>query len=565
MKFVISQLVYLLKQPLHRENLGRLSRLLLLLLAMIVLFTVVFHVLMVREGQEHSWMSGLYWTLVTMSTLGFGDITFQGDLGRAFTIVVLVSGIFMLLIVVPFAFIRFFYAPWIETQLKLRAPRTVAATMRDHVVICSHEAIANELRERLRLAHIPHVILESDPAAAAHLHADGVPVVTGDPQDDATWRAVAIDRARAVVANLDDAANTNVVLTVRQLAPSIDLIAIAEHDESVDLLELTGASCVLPVKHRLGEQLANRVNAGHAEVHTLGHYKHLVIGEFPVHKTPLVGRTLRDLALRTRIGVTVVGIWEHGRFARATPDHVLTHTSVPVVIGTPEQIMSINELLVIYDTNYEATLVIGGGKVGRAAAAALKARGLRVHVVEHDPATAAKIGDAADQVFVGEAADRELLRSAGLDTAPAVILTTNDDSTNIYLSVYCRRLNPELRIVSRVTHAKNLEAIHRAGADFVLGYSWLGAEFVFSTLQGRSLMMFGGGVELFAVAVPKQLVGKTLQESAVGALSGVNVIALQRDGTIDPAPSPTLPLPPDSELLLVGTHEQRQRFARQFG
>src|SRR5690606_5546668 len=141
------------------------------------------------------------------------------------------------------------------------------------------------------------------------------PVVTGDPQDAATWRAVGIERARAVVANLGDAANTNVVLTVRQLAPNVNLIALAEEEESVDLLELTGATYVLPVKHRLGEQLANRVNAGHAEVHTLGHYKDLVIGEFPVHNTPLVGRTLRDLALRSRIGVTVVGIWERGRFA----------------------------------------------------------------------------------------------------------------------------------------------------------------------------------------------------------------------------------------------------------
>jgi voltage-gated potassium channel len=565
LKVIIAHLTHFLKQPLHRENLGRLSRLLVILGLMVSVYTILFHAIMEYEGQEHSWISGLYWTLVTMSTLGFGDITFHSDLGRAFTIIVLVSGIFMLLIVVPFAFIRFFYAPWMEAQLKLRAPRAVPATMRNHVVICTHDAISIELCERLQLAHIPHVVLECDPAAAAHMHGDGVPVITGDPQDGATWRAVAIDRARAVVANLSDAANTNVVLTVRQLAPSIDLITLAENEESVDLLELTGATHVLPVKHRLGEQLANRVNAGHAEVHTLGQYKHLVIGEFPVHNTPMVGRTLRDLSLRSRLGVTVVGIWERGRFAPATPDHVLTRNSVPVVIATAQQIMSINELLVIYDTNYEPTLVIGGGKVGRAAAAALKARGLSVNILEQDPAIAAKLGDVADNVFVGPAADRDLLQKAGLDRAPAVLLTTNDDSINIYLSVYCRRLNPELRIISRITHEKNLEAIHRAGADFVLGYSFLGAEFVFSTLQGRSLMMFGGGVELFAVEVPHQLVGKTLQESSVGALSGVNVIALQQNGEIQTNPSPTLPLPSHAELLLVGTHDQRQRFVREFG
>jgi voltage-gated potassium channel len=470
----------------------------------------------------------------------------------------------MLLIVAPFAFIRFFYAPWMEARLKLRAPRSVPEDVSGHVVICTNETLATDLRERLRLAHIPHYVLEGDPALAAQLHGDGVPVLTADPQDVSSWRAIGIERARAVVANLDDAANTNVILTVRQLQPSLEVIAIAEHEESIDLLELAGATHVLPVKHRLGEQLANRVNAGHAEVHTLGHYRGLVIGEFPVHNTPLVGRSLRDLALRSRIGVTVVGIWERGRFEPASPDHVLTPTSVPVVIGSPAQIMALNELLVIYDTNYAPTLVLGGGKVGHAAVATLKARDVAVHVVDQDPTTTERLAGIADKVFVGQAADRDLLHAAGIDKAPSVILTTNDDSINIYLAVYCRRLNPELRIISRITHEKNLEAVHRAGADFVIGYSWLGSEFVFSTLQGRSLMMFGGGVELFTLDVPAMLVGKTLEETA-GTLCGVNVIAIQRDGEILAAPSPTMPLPAQSELLVVGTHEQRQRFARRFG
>jgi Trk K+ transport system NAD-binding subunit len=209
--------------------------------------------------------------------------------------------------------------------------------------------------------------------------------------------------------------------------------------------------------------------------------------------------------------------------------------------------------------------VIGGGKVGRAAAATIKARGLSVHIVEHDPLIAAKLKDVADKIVVGPAADRDTLAEAGLAKAPSVILTTNDDAINIYLTVYCRKLNPELRIVSRITHESNLEAVHRAGADFVLSYSSLGAESVFSTLQGRGVMMFGAGVELFEIPVPEALVGKTLEECAIGALSGVNIIALQQDGEIHPNPNPTTPLPPQGELLIVGTHEQRQRFARMFG
>jgi Trk K+ transport system NAD-binding subunit len=151
-----------------------------------------------------------------------------------------------------------------------------------------------------------------------------------------------------------------------------------------------------------------------------------------------------------------------------------------------------------------------------------------------------------------------------LDKAPAVILTTNDDATNIYLTVYCRRLNPELRIISRITHEANLEAVHRAGADFVLSYASLGAETMFSTLQGRGLMMFGAGVELFQIGVPAQLAGKTLEECEIGAICGVNVIAVQHANETTPNPSPDVALPAGGELLVVGTHEQRLRFAKEF-
>src|SRR5690606_26010833 len=103
----------------------------------------------------------------------------------------------------------------------------------------------------------------------------------------------------------------------------------------------------------------------------------------------------------------------------------------------------------IYDTNYEPTVVIGGGKVGCAAARALRARDVKVHLVEKDELLRSRIeAGTADRVFVGDAADREVLREAGIERAPAVLLTTNSDAINIYLTVYCRKLNPELRIIS---------------------------------------------------------------------------------------------------------------------
>jgi hypothetical protein len=58
--------------------------------------------LMLYEGRQYSWVTGFYWTLTTMSTLGFGDITFHSDAGRLFSVVVLLSGIVFLLVMLPF-------------------------------------------------------------------------------------------------------------------------------------------------------------------------------------------------------------------------------------------------------------------------------------------------------------------------------------------------------------------------------------------------------------------------------------------------------------------------------
>jgi voltage-gated potassium channel len=565
MKFLVAQLSAAFRHPQLRSNLAKLSRLVIILFSMIGIYAVLFHVIMEYEGQHHSWLTGVYWTLTVMSTLGFGDITFVSDLGRFFSIVVLVSGIFMLMIVLPFAFIRFFYAPWLEAQIRNRVPRAVPMGTKDHVLLCMVCPVALDLSEKLRLAKIPHYILERDPVAAANLHGEGLPMIAGDPESVTTWRALGAANARAVFANVSDAANTNIILTVRQEAPKIEVIAVAEHEDAIDILELSGASHVLPLKQRLGEHLANRVNAGHAEAHPIGRFKDLVIAEFPVHNTPLVGRTLRQVGLRQRLGINVVGVWERGRFEPAAPDKVLSSQSVPVVIGSADQLLELNTVLAIYDTNYSATLVLGGGVVGRSVARALQRREVKVHLIERDAGLAGQCAGVADRVIVGDATAREVLTDAGLESAPAVILTTNDDSTNIYLAIYCRRLNPELRIISRISHERNLEAIHRAGADFVLSYASLGAETAFSTIQGRGLMMFGAGVELFSMPVPAPLIGKTLDECAIGARTGLNVIAVQENGNIVPNPPISLPLPPASELLMIGSHEQRLLFMRELG
>ena len=102
--------MYLLRDTRAKRNIRSLISFIAILLLFIILYSVLFHLIMQLEGRDFTWVTGLYWTLTVMSTLGFGDITFTSDLGRIFSIVVLLSGIVFLLIMLPFTFIQFFYA-----------------------------------------------------------------------------------------------------------------------------------------------------------------------------------------------------------------------------------------------------------------------------------------------------------------------------------------------------------------------------------------------------------------------------------------------------------------------
>jgi Trk K+ transport system NAD-binding subunit len=545
-----------------RGRLAPFVRYLALLIVVVLFYGWLFHVIMAWEGQDHSWFTGIYWALTVMSTLGFGDITFETDLGRVFSSVVLVTGVVLLLIILPFLFIRFVYVPWLEQQRRgrLRALRSVPAEVEGHVLICANDPIALGLQRRLALAGVPAYVIEPDPDVALRMRDAGLPAVTGEIDAVETYRSAAAARARLVLANASDTVNSNIVLTVRELSGSVPVAALVEVEESIDVLELSGATHVLPLKERLGEHLANRVSAGSAHSNVVGKFHDLLLVEFPVHDTPLQGRTIRETQLREFTGVTIVGVWERGRFQPAQPNLELSRLSIPVAIGAPEHIEELNEVLVIYDANPNPVLIIGGGKVGRAAARALKRREVPVHIVERKEELKRKIHGIPDRLFLGDAADRQVLDEAGIVETPSILLTTHDDAMNIYLTVYCRRLNPEARILTRVTHERNVEAIQRAGADFVLSYASFGVQTVFSIVQQRELVMLGEGVDLFYVPLPPSLADKTLAEAAIGARTGLSVIGVQQDARIITNLPADQRLARGSTLIAVGSPEQRERF-----
>ena len=561
MKFLTSQLTYFLKPATSRRNIRLLLRFLLILIVLVVVYSILFHVLMVFEGQEHSWLTGVYWALTVMSTLGFGDITFTSDAGRAFSILVLLSGMVFLLILLPFTFIEFFYAPWMKAQAEARAPRELPESTSGHVILTNLDPVSNALMQRLEHYGYPYALLVNDLDEALRLHDLGFDVVLAESDRPETYRQVRADRAALVAATGNDMANTNVAFTVREMSQNVPIITTASSKDSVDILELAGSSLVIELGEMMGQALARRISGVDARAHVIGEFGDLLIAEATAAGTPLVGRTLAESDLRRYTGVNVVGIWKRGQYETASADALIDASSVLVLAGSAHQLCKYDELFCIYHVSPGSVMIIGGGRVGRATARALKEHEINYRIVESNPA---RIHDPTTYVE-GSAADRETLERAGIDHTPAVVITTHDDDMNIYLTIYCRRLRPDIQIISRSTRERNVSTLHRAGADFVLSYASMGATAIFNYLRRGGLVVVAEGLQLAETPVPEALVGKSLAEAAIPSEAGCNVVALRSETGLKINPASATVLAQGAEIILIGTPESEEKFMKLYG
>ena len=546
----------LLARGRHRTSLRVLVGFLGILIGMVAVFSVVFHLLMAREGQDHSWLTGMYWTVVTMSTLGFGDVTFSSDLGRIFSLVVVIAGTLFMLVILPFTFIQFFYAPWLEARDKARAPRQLPPATTGHVLLTGYGPVDKALIQRLLQFHTPFAVIVPELSEALNLETEGMPVMLGDLDDPETYGRARVEQAALVVATLSDPDNTNIAATVRERSASVPIAALASSAASVDILQLAGCRQVVQLGELLGKALARRVFGHDGRSHVIGQLDQLAIAEAAAAGTPLVGKTLRETDLRARFNLNVAGVWERGRFTLGRPDIQVTPNTVLLLAGTQDQLNAYDDVFGVQTSAATSAVIIGGGRVGRAAARALAERGVDYRIAEQIRGRSLDPGN----TVVGDAADLDVLNDAGIRDATSVVVTTHEDAVNIYLTLYCRRLRPDMLILSRATLERNASTLHRAGADFVFSYASMGANAIFNTLRGQRMLFVAEGLDVFKTAVPRALVGRTLAESHLRQDTGCNVLAVRAGGIAIGQLDVKKPLPEDGELILIGDREAEDRF-----
>jgi len=211
-------------------------------------------------------------------------------------------------------------------------------------------------------------------------------------------------------------------------------------------------------------------------------------------------------------------------------------------------------------------ILAGYGRVGREVVQLFKHRKVPFIVIDAKSETIEQL-DSENCLYVqGQATEDEVLITAGIEKARALISTLPDEADNVYLALTARHINPGMSIICRIDHPESEKKLRRAGADYVVSPHALGGarmamaslrpnvvDFMQMTSMGES----GLGIEEVTVPAGSRIAGKTLVESGIKAQFGVTVIGIKKpDRQIVINPPTHAVIEAGDVMLLVGSTQQ---------
>lgn len=234
-----------------RVTVRHVRALLLVAIATIIVGTAGFAML------EH-WTveDALYQTVTTLTTVGFREVHELDSAGRAWAMLMSVAGV--AIIFGSIGIISEYVVD--EVASGRREARTMARSveaMRDHVVLCGYGRVGAAVARELNHAGHPVVVIDTDEGSRARALADGHLVVPGDATTDAILEEAGVTRARGLIASVDsDSENVFIVLSARQLNPSLFIVARSNAVESEAKLLRAGANRVVSPYGTAGRRIA---------------------------------------------------------------------------------------------------------------------------------------------------------------------------------------------------------------------------------------------------------------------------------------------------------------------
>ena len=294
------------------------------------------------------WLFGeaIYMTVITISTVGYGEVHPLSAAGRIFTIALIAGGVSAAALVLT-AFIEYLIAGKFRTTLGRRQMKTRMAKLKDHFILCGYGRVGEDIARSFSEEGIPFIVVDSRPDIIAQTEEAGYLYLLGDATSDKALIEAGIERAKGLVAAVDsDVDNTYITLSARGIHRDLFIEARASNEEAEIKLKRAGANRVVsPNKIGARRMAMLAIRPGVADfIDTVTHgrgremdMENIVAGD----TSPLVGQTVEAVRRQSRAIILAISK-KTGRLLAYPPGaEAIEVGDLLIVIGTRKQLTAL--------------------------------------------------------------------------------------------------------------------------------------------------------------------------------------------------------------------------------
>lgn len=299
-------------------------------------------------GFGYGVLDAVFQTVITITTVGFGELHRFGPGEEAFTIVLILTGVGTAAYTFS-VLVETLVEGYLTDEFRERRMERQIGKMQDHLILCGWGRVGQAITRHVQTSNMEVVVIDSSPERVAGVD---VPYLCGDATDEDVLRAAGIARARVLVTALNgDADNLYVTLTARSMCPDLFIVARTASDTAVPKLLQAGANRVVNPQDLGGARMAALALQPHV-AEFLDVVMHDGSLEFRLEQldvpdnSPIAGQTLRDARVHALTGALVLALRHPGEDFRTNPppEAEVRGGDVLVVIGNVSQIESLRRL-----------------------------------------------------------------------------------------------------------------------------------------------------------------------------------------------------------------------------
>jgi len=317
----------------------------------LILALVSFLALILVGTSGYHWLEGmtvinaLYMTVITISTVGFGEVRELSSAGRIFTIFLILGGggiaAYSLSVTAEF----FMSGQWRRILEKRRHSRMLSK-LTDHVIVCGFGRVGRRVSNELTQEGVPFIVVDINPERIEHARELNYVAVVGNAANETMLNEAGIETARSLIACVNsDAENVFIILTARSLNADTLIIARANYEDSEPKMKRAGANRTIVPYDISGKRMVTMLMRPNVadfldEVAHVGGMELLLEQIHISPESPFAGKTLLEMNVRSSMGITVLACRHtDGRFeTHPGPETMIEPDGILLVLGTRDQL-----------------------------------------------------------------------------------------------------------------------------------------------------------------------------------------------------------------------------------